>query len=241
MKNLWARSLIIVGLVYAAVSPVAGQATLRPIDPLRFEDAIRAFETEDQASRPPQGAIVITGSSSIRRWHPRIVEDLAPLTVIPRGFGGSTMTDVLHYLDRIVIAYRPRAVVLYEGDNDTGMFFVPPETIVEQFEDIVTRIHAALPGTRIYVVSVKPSVLRRSVWGEAQRTNELLKDVVAANDLLTYVDVAGPFLDANGEVMTDIFVDDNLHLNGKGTRIWAATIRAVLMEGEAKYEAVDER
>ena len=45
-------------------------------------------------------------------------EDLAPLTVIPRGFGGSTMHDLLHYVNRIVVPYRPRAIVVYEGDND---------------------------------------------------------------------------------------------------------------------------
>ena len=63
----------------------------------------------------------------------------------------------------------------------------------------------------------------------------MLKTVVASNDLLSYIDVATPFLDANGDVMTDIFVEDDLHLNEKGTRIWAATIRDALMAGEAHH------
>ena len=40
--------------------------------------------------------------------------------------------------------------------------------------------------------------------------------------------------------MDDIFVDDGLHLNEKGTRIWASTIKAVLMAGEAQYESTNE-
>ena len=87
-------------------------------DPTRFEQQIQAFETTDQQAFPPQNAIVCTGSSSMRGWHDTIADDLAPLTVIPRGFGGSNMNDALHYADRIALAYKPRAIVVYEGDND---------------------------------------------------------------------------------------------------------------------------
>ena len=239
-RSHWTRVTIalmsVVGVLLVAQGPLAAQQTERPIDPARFSDAIDAFEAEDQADRPPAGAIVATGSSSIRRWQ-SIKEDLAPLTVIPRGFGGSTMADVLHYVDRIVIPYEPRAVVIYEGDNDTGSFFVPPQKIVDQFGMIVEKIHAALPETRIYVLSVKPSVLREAYWASATEANKLLQEVVAENDLLTYIDVATPFLQPDGRVMTDIFVEDGLHLNEKGTEIWAATIKAALLAGgEATHE-----
>ena len=100
------------------------------------------------------------------------------------------MEDALHFIDRIAINYKPRALVIYEGDNDTGWYMVPPDKIVSQFREIVDRVHAVLPETRVYVLSVKPSVLRRAYWSKAQETNELLKAVVAKNDLLTYIDVA---------------------------------------------------
>ena len=208
------------------------------INPLRFEEAIQKFESEDRDVPQPNGAIVVTGSSSIRRWHPTITRDLAPLTIIPRGFGGSTMADVLHYIDRLVITYNPRAVVIYEGDNDTGAYGVRAETIVAQFEAIVERIHEALPHARVYAVSVKPSVSRWSVWPKAKKTNQLLETVCAQNDLLTYIDIATPMLDARGDVRTDIFVDDNLHLNTKGNEIWATVLRTVLMEQEGGYETL---
>jgi lysophospholipase L1-like esterase len=240
MQSAFPRSLfavlVIGGLLYAGVWRVSAQDAPPSIEPERFEDDIRAFEAEDMASPPPEGAIIITGSSSIRRWHPSMKQDLEPLTVMARGFGGSTMEDALYFIDRIAIAYKPRALVIYEGDNDTGRFMVPPERIVNQFTEIVDRVHAVLPDTRIYVLSVKPSVLRRAYWATAQQTNELLKAVVAKSHLLTYIDVATPFLQSNGEVMTDIFVEDDLHLNDKGTRVWAATIRSALMKGEAHHE-----
>ena len=135
--------LVVVGLVSVAQAQQA-----QTIAPTRFEDAIQAFEAEDQAMMPPQGAILITGSSSIRRWHPSMKADLAPLTVIPRGFGGSAMADVLHFVDRLVIPYAPRAVVIYEGDNDTGRDRPPPVTIASELERIVSKIHAAVSSHR---------------------------------------------------------------------------------------------
>ena len=47
------------------------------------------------------------------------------------------------------------------------------------------------------------------------------------------------FFASEGDVMTDIFVEDNLHLNPKGYEIWTAAVRSVLVESEAKYEGTD--
>ena len=231
-----AALLLIGGLAPEARSQAAQPAAPPKIDPLRFTADIEAFEKEDQATPPPKDAIVITGASSIRRWHPTIKEDLAPLTIIPRGFGGSTMEDALHWLDRVALVYKPRAIVVYEGDNDTGRFKVPPGKIADQFSAMVSRIHAALPKTRIYVIGVKPSVSRWDVWPASVETNVLLKAIADKDDLVDYIDVATTMLQPDGKVMTDIFVEDNLHLNPKGYKIWSAAVRAVLVPGEQKHE-----
>ena len=238
MKTRYARVAVLLVLALGCATLAAAQT--QTIDPTRFEEAIQAFEAEDAAMMPPEGAIVVTGSSSIRRWHPSLKQDLAPLTVIPRGFGGSTMQDVEHFLDRIVLPYKPRAVVIYEGDNDTGAYGVPPAGIAGRLESIVDRIHAVLPDTRVYVMSVKPSLARVAAWDKAQETNVLYQRLAHSNDLVSYIDVANPFLQSNGTVMDDIFIDDGLHLNEKGTRIWASTIKAALMEGEAEHEPTEE-
>ena len=206
-------------------------------DPERFEEAIHRFEQQDRVSPPPEGAIVLTGSSSIARWNNQAKAALAPLTVIPRGFGGSVMHDVLHFLDRVALTYKPRAILIYEGDNDTGISNpIPKEMILDQLEQIIDRVHERLPRTRIYVLSVKPSVLRWSVWPVAQQVNSSYKQLADNDPLVYYVDVATPFLNSDGTVMTDIFVDDNLHLNDLGNSIWGATIKAALMPVEARLE-----
>jgi lysophospholipase L1-like esterase len=231
-------SAVLAALFLGSLSGIAGAQPAAPpkIDPLRFTAEIEAFEKEDKATPPPKDAIVVTGASSIRRWHPTIKEDLAPLTIIPRGFGGSTMEDALYWLDRVALVYKPRAIVVYEGDNDTGRYQVPPAKIAEQFVGIVKKIHAALPKTRIYVIGIKPSVSRWEVWPVSVKANELLKAIAAKDDLVDYIDVATTMLQPDGHVMTDIFVEDNLHLNPKGYRIWTAAVRAVLIPAEQKHE-----
>ena len=206
-------------------------------DPQRFEAEIAGFEQQDKLSRPPEGAIVLTGSSSIARWNKQAQAALAPLTVIPRGFGGSVMHDVLVNLDRVALVYKPRAILIYEGDNDTGADPpIPNDAILNDLRQIIARVHERLPQTRIYILSVKPSVLRRARWPVAQQVSAGFREIAAKDPLVHYVDVATPFLNKDGEVMTDIFIADNLHLNDKGNAIWGATIKAALMPLEAAAE-----
>jgi lysophospholipase L1-like esterase len=227
-------------LLVVAVAGLQSACAQRYPDPQRFESDIARFEEQDRRQSPPEGAIVLTGSSSIARWNDQAAAALAPLTVIPRGFGGSVMHDLLQYLDRVVLVYKPRAVLIYEGDNDTGAKpFIASEAILADLRQIIARIHAKLPQARIYVLSVKPSIARRANWAAAREVSEGYRRIAESDPLVHYVDVATPLLNADGTVMTDIFVADNLHLNERGNAIWGATIKAALMplEGPAEKQA----
>ncbi len=233
VSTLFLRIVFIASFVAVSLQLHAQQIP----DPERFESAIRLFEEQDRVNRPPEGAIVLTGSSSIARWNDQAKAALAPLTVVPRGFGGSVMHDVLHYLDRVALTYKPRAILIYEGDNDTGIRNpIPREMILDHLRQIIGRIHEELPETRVYVLSVKPSVLRWKVWPVAQQVSAGYKSIADNDPLVYYVDVATPFLNNDGSVMTDIFVEDNLHLNELGNSIWGATIKAALMPMEARFD-----
>jgi lysophospholipase L1-like esterase len=222
-------------IFFLGLSVFASLAAAQNLDPNRFEDSILAFEAQDAKSQPAEGAILLTGSSSIARWNDQAEAALAPLSVIPRGFGGSVMGDVLHYLDRVALSYKPRAILIYEGDNDTW-YKLPNDKIVSQFEEIMARVHQALPETRVYALSVKPSLARVDVWPAAQQVSARLQAIAEADPLVHYIDVATPFLKSDGTVMTDIFIEDGLHLNDKGNVIWGRAIKAGLMQIEAQFE-----
>ncbi|MBT8046463.1 MAG: hypothetical protein KJN67_04790 [Pontiella sp.] len=204
--------------------------------PERFEKAIQRFEAADQQQPPPQGAIVCIGSSSMRFWHETIAVDLAPLTIIPRGFGGSNMNDALHYADRIVLPYSPRAIVVYEGDNDVAQG-VSPEQILSTLRKFVDKVHTRFPECRIYFLSVKPSIKRWHLWSRMQEVNRLIAAECAKDKRLAFVDVATGMLNAEGEPIKNLFKKDDLHMTEEGYVVWKDALRPVLMDAELRYES----
>lgn len=204
-------------------------------NPTHFEEDIKRFEAGDRKAPPPRGAIVCIGSSSMRGWHKSIQDDLAPLTVIPRGFGGSNMNDALYYADRIILPYKPRAVVVYEGDNDTAQG-ISPQTIAATFQAFTEKIHGELPDCRIYVLSIKPSIQRWHLWPAMKEANRLMAALCEKDERLTFVDVATGMLNSEGTPRKEIFAEDNLHMTAGGYVIWREALRPVLLESELQYE-----
>jgi lysophospholipase L1-like esterase len=191
-----------------------------------WEAEIRAFEHSDQRQAPPKHGILFVGSSSIRLWH-TLPQDFPGYRIIKRGFGGSHIADVTAFVDRIVVPYEPRMVLLYAGDNDLADG-KSPEQVVKDFQEFVAAVHAALPKTRISFISIKPSLARWPLLARIWRTSRLIYAFTRTTPLVTYIDIYTPMLDANGRLKTKYFTADGLHLNAKGYALWAAVIRTKL-------------
>ena len=143
--------------------------------------------------------------------------------LINRGFGGSQMADALRYLDRIVLPLKPRTLFLYEGDNDVGSGKMPA-TVESEFRELVKRVHAVLPRTKIVFVSIKPSIRRWHLIEAVRDANARVRAITESNDLLEYIDVDAPLLGPDGRPRAALFVADNLHLNDAGYAIWAKLV-----------------
>jgi GDSL-like lipase/acylhydrolase family protein len=195
-----------------------------------WEPAIRDFEDQDRAHPPGPGCIVFTGSSSFRFWD-TLVSDMKPLDVINRGFGGSEFSDLDQYANRIVVAYRPRAVVVYEGDNDLAQgSSKTPQMVANDFRKFVQIVHGALPDTWIYIVSIKPSRLRWKQWPSMKEANELMQDYALTQPKVQFIDVATPMFDANGNLPGDLFKPDGLHPTARLYAMWTAIIKPILLK-----------
>ncbi len=195
-----------------------------------WEPAIRDFEEQDKAHPPNAGCIVITGSSSIRFWD-TLVSDMKPLDVINRGFGGSEFSDLDQYANRIVVAYHPRAVVVYEGDNDLAEgSSKTPEMVANDFRKFAQIVHDALPDTWIYILAIKPSKLRWNQWPRMKAANKLMQDYAATQERVQYIDIATSMFDANGNLPRDLFKSDGLHPTAKLYAMWTAIIKPILLK-----------
>ena len=197
-------------------------------DPERWRSAIDAYTEKDKLNPPAPGGVLFVGSSSVVGWHGTIHEDLAPLPIIARGFGGSTMHDLLVYTDRIVLPYRPATIVVYEGDNDiAGAVF--PETVLGEFEKFIAIVRAALPETEIYFIPAKPSPSRWELWPRMQELNAGLEALCAKDPKLHMIDIVTPMLGPDGTPRPELFKEDRLHMKPEGYRIWTEKVREALI------------
>jgi lysophospholipase L1-like esterase len=204
-------------------SAVASRATSpASIDLDRFANEIDAFDAADRAAPPAPGGIVFVGSSTIRLWS-TLAQDFASLPVINRGFGGSTFPEALHYLQRTVVRYHPRTVVVYEGDNDLASGRTPQQ-VADDYRAFVRGVRDSLPNARIIFLAIKPSPSRWALESQRQEANRLVRAIVAADANQTFVDVGAPMLDANGRPRAALYRADSLHMTPAGYAIWRSTV-----------------
>ncbi|MDI9431739.1 MAG: SGNH/GDSL hydrolase family protein [Planctomycetota bacterium] len=196
-------------------------------DPNRFAKDIDAFEQWDSKNAFPAAPVLFVGSSSIRMWRTR--EGFPDLPVINRGFGGSHISDVLHFADRIVLPYRPKVIVFYAGDNDVAGG-KSAQRVRDDYRRFVNLINDRLPQTRLIFVTIKPSGQRWTLWPEMNRANALIRDLCKADDRLFFADLATPLLDSEGKPDDDLFLGDRLHLSPNGYAVWNETLRPILSQ-----------
>lgn len=221
---------LLAGLAFSAepvATGTAGKPDINAAKTNRWEGEVLAFEQRDRTNPPPRNAILFAGSSSIRLWRD-LEKSFAPAPVFGRGLGGSQMADLLFYADRMIVAYAPKQVLVYEGDNDL-QGGKAPEKILAEFKELARRVHAKLPATRIAFIAIKPSRARWNLLDKIKATNALVADFARTDARLEYIDVFSPMLDAKGVLHEEFFANDGLHLNPQGYALWTKVIEPRLM------------
>jgi hypothetical protein len=207
-----------------ALSLLAANALAQ--DPKRFAKEIDAFTTADATNPPPRNAILFIGSSTIRKWT-TLAQDFPGRKVFNRGFGGSQMSDAVFYFDRIVAPYQPALIVLYEGSNDIDDHKTP-EQVFANFKAFVAKVHEQLPQTRLDFISIQPSPVRASEVEKVKEANRLIRDYIAHDEKLAYIDTFPALLGPDGKARPELFLSDRLHPNAKGYAIMQSVIAPYL-------------
>lgn len=194
--------------------------------PSKWEPDIQAFEKEDQLRPPTPGQVLFVGSSSIRGWK-TLPRDFPDVPLLQRGFGGSKISDCIAFADRIVLPYKPRLVVFYAGDNDIAGG-ESPEEVFENFKRFTSLVQSRLPETRVAFIAIKPSLARWTLRDPMRKANELVKTLAQNNAKLDFIDIYRPMLGPDGKPRPELFVEDGLHLNPEGYRLWASIVKPYL-------------
>lgn len=198
-------------------------------DPTVWEDAIVAFELEDRKGNNPENPVVFVGSSSIRLWD-SLVQDMAPVPVLQRGFGGAKFNDVVYYAERLVDVHKPAAVVVFVGTNDIQPGNAKsPDVLLASYQQFVKTVRQQQPELPIYYIAITPSQLRWEVWSIAQQTNRLISEFAAQDDNLYVIDTGQALLGSNQEPDPEFYRFDQLHLSEAGYKVWTRLIKPFVL------------
>ncbi|GEP96376.1 GDSL-type esterase/lipase family protein [Chitinophaga cymbidii] len=183
------------------------------------------MELYDQLNDQPADILFLGNSITERgEWH----ELLPGRKVANRGIGGDNTFGVLARLDGI-IQQRPKKLFLLIGINDIGRG-LPTEVILNNYRQILVKLTAGLPKTRIIVESVLPMNDSKLAYdylkNKAGKVKALNEGIVklAAEFRLMYLNLHELFADADGALKAD-YTKDGIHLLPAAYVDWVAWLK----------------
>ncbi len=192
---------------------------------MNFKSEVNAIQEKNKhLIKTENKHVVFTGSSSIRIWE-NLFEIFKDSTIVNTGFGGSKASDLLYYIDELVINFNPKKVVIYEGDNDinSGQEI---NFIYKNILKIIERIKDKNDKIKIILISAKPSISRWHLRDKYIQLNQKYRELANKSDFIEFADTWSAMVE-NGVLKKDIFIEDGLHLNEKGYEIWEKTLKKV--------------
>jgi len=187
-----------------------------------FEGTVARFVQLDDVAPPPAGSLVVSGSSSIRRWEDatRVLSAWEP---VQRGFGGARLTDVAAYTDRLILRHEPAAALVFAGTNDLADGRSVDE-VLTAYRCLADQLHAE--GVPLLWIGITPTPSRWADWDRAEEVNAEVERLSGLHPDLHYVDVPSPFLATGSPPDAALFVDDQLHLSAAGYALWNDAVLA---------------
>jgi lysophospholipase L1-like esterase len=220
--------------VFCALLFAADVTAQAPNTENRFEKTVQSYEAADRNMPPPKGAILLLGDSQFYRWK-TLAEDLPDYTILNRGIDSFQFSDILHFFDRLVMPYKPRRIVLHVGGNDVHNGKTA-ELVLEDLKTFVTKVRALHPNIPIAFSSLTPGPGR---WDEAERrqqTNKLIKDYIATQKNLLFIDLWEAMLAPDGKPREDLWVADRIHPNHEGYLVRVKIMRPLLGKPDKKMQ-----
>ena len=227
IKYYTMKKYLIIFFLFLAIHTGTAQTT----SAIPFQDEIDVFIKKDSIAMPAANSILFVGSSSFNYW--KDISSYFPgYPIINRGFGGSSLTDIIHFNQETILKYKPKQIYIYCGENDIAASdTITPAIVFERFKTLHSIIRTHL-GNNIPViyVSIKPSVARWNMEEKFVAANTLIRNYINKQKHTQFLDVHSAMLDSNGIVYKDIFIADKLHMNAKGYAIWQKIIAPTLVK-----------
>lgn len=213
------RKLLIV--IFASLSFVLCHGQNVP-----YKEDVQVIRSYDNIYPQPKNPILFVGSSSIRLWID-FNQKFGKYGAINRGIGGAVINDILYYTEDLIFRYEPRKIVLYVGENDLPFETTTPDSVLNRTVRLYKAIRTKLPNVPIVYISMKPSPSRDQFQAKAMEANNLIMKFFATQKGVSYLDIYTPML-KDGKSRPELFLEDELHMNASGYKIWEKKLQRFL-------------
>ncbi|WEF33870.1 GDSL-type esterase/lipase family protein [Pseudoduganella chitinolytica] len=189
--------------------------------------------------------LVFVGDSITQGWEKAGKEEwerrYARHHALNLGYSGDRTENILWRLRHgEVDGLTPKVVVLMAGTNNTGHRQEDPATTAAGLGQVVAELRQRMPDAKVLVLGIfprdaQPDSRQRRINDDVNRRIAGLAD----NRHVFYHDVSAAFLDADGELPTDV-MPDLLHPNARGYALWAEAMEPVLQKllGGYRWDSV---
>ncbi|MDR1939756.1 MAG: GDSL-type esterase/lipase family protein [Clostridiales bacterium] len=177
-----------------------------------------------------KGQVLLIGSSSMEYWRTS-AEDLSPLTSYNVGVAGTVVSEWIDWVDKMIVPFSPRAVVVYAGTNNiTGKKGgnTGAET-AELLKTLFEKIQNRLPDAKIYFIAITQAPSKDKVMSDINACNALIKELCQNDETLGYIDCNAEVLNADGSYKNELYRMDKLHFNEKGYAVWQKVVVPILI------------
>lgn len=172
--------------------------------------------------------IILAGSSSIGHWKSASTA-LAPYKVLNMGIGGSTTKQWLKWYKKLIVAYKPSAVILYPGAGSDIKRTRSAEKTGERVISLLQQLHQELPNVPIFYISIYCNKNKYKFWSLEKACNEIVQGYCSETENLYYIDVASLLINKDkGVPKAGMISGDGEHMTKKGYAIWNKTIAPIV-------------
>ena len=198
-----------------------------------WESQVKDLETLDNKEVLPDDYILYLGSSSIRLWD-SIHKDMSPYYSVKRGYGGAHFYDLIHFTERLVTPHKKaKAIVCFVANDLTGVWDDPktkvnPKQVNRLFKFFTKQVEKIAPNMPIFLVEITPTPSRWNIWNKTVKANDLMKAYCESKANLYFISTSKEFLNKDQRPRSELFIEDQLHLNREGYKLWTQIIKSNL-------------
>ena len=202
----------------------------------QFEEEVSLLESLDLVEKAGEKELLFIGSSSIRLWD-NIQVDMYPYSSVKRGYGGAHFYDFIHFSERLVKNHSPKAILIFVANDITGsnnftnlVGDLSPNEVKKLFRynyKLIRSIHKHIP---IFLIETTPTPKRWKVWNKILKANKKLEGFCELEPNLYFISTRDKFIGEDGLPIQSLFLNDELHLNVDGYKLWSSVIKSKLIE-----------